>query len=242
MGSVFVAGLSMEYSCAFYSKMIGPSYLLEGGNIDGLDFVFPSKDLVEEIIGEDLVVFNGATHLDLLHAESDFDKLVFSSPHKTVHFDLEDSLGELVKILFLFEDFNIEDNDGLGNNLLLGLLGFFGLLLLHFFELLGFFFVVTAEEIIIIVVLLGGGRGLLGDMLQKVLGKDGTVGEPEVKVGVLFFIGGLLVEGQEDLSIVGVGVGTAGKILVVGEVSLDFSELGFVVDGEFAHGSECDDF
>lgn len=93
---------------------------MHGFNIDGLDFIFPRLDLFEDIVGLDLFIFNDATELDHLHTESDGDQLVFLIPDQTFRVDFSDDLlGQSVQVLFFFEDLDVEDDDGLGNSLLL---------------------------------------------------------------------------------------------------------------------------
>lgn len=91
------------------------SDLLHGGNIDGLDFIFPGGDEFDDIIRGDLIILDDTSDLQLLHSEGDFDLLPFFSPLQSVQLDvLEDLLGKGIKILFDLEDLDIEDDGGLG--------------------------------------------------------------------------------------------------------------------------------
>lgn len=107
--------------------MLYKSQLLHRGHIDGLNVIFPSKDLVKDIVGGDLVVFDHTTHLQLLDAESNIDLLGLVVPSETVDLESQDSLGQLVEVgHLLVVDFHLENHDGLGNRLrLFGL--FYGL-------------------------------------------------------------------------------------------------------------------
>lgn len=123
-----------------------------------------------------LVIFNDHVHLELLGSVGNFLNLVFSSPNQTVELDfLSDLLGDSFKEVNVFSlvDLDIEDDDGLSNNDLLGLssnsgslLGFSGSL-----GLSSFLFVVISEKINIVFSgrLLLSSRGLLLGLLLLLL-------------------------------------------------------------------------
>jgi hypothetical protein len=58
-----------------------------------LDIIFPGKDLVEDIVSKDLVVFDDTTHLKLLDSKCNIDLLGLVVPCETVYFNLKDLLG-----------------------------------------------------------------------------------------------------------------------------------------------------
>jgi len=216
---------------------------LEGNNIARLDFVFPFLDSVEDIISGDLKIFDGATDLQFVHTEGNGDLLVFSSPDETVDFEGEDSLGEFIEILFLFEDLNFEDNDRSSNDFLLLLGGTFSsLLFLKFSELLGFFFIIIITEKIDVFT---GSSGLfsLGTSFSPGLEDDGVENSevlvPEEDVGGLFLGGGGL-DGEEGSGISGVGEITTGDVVVGGEVLFELGKTGFSINSK-AHEKICGD-
>ncbi len=105
------------------------SDLVEGEDVDGLDFLLEALNLLLEIVGADLEVLDDTTDHDLLNTEGDGDLLVLGLPEEAVLLDGEDLLGELVEVglglvgLHLEEDEGLSDDAGLGGDLLLGLLG-----------------------------------------------------------------------------------------------------------------------
>ncbi len=98
------------------------SDLVEGEDVDGLDLIFESLDLLLEVIGGDLQVLNDGTNDDLLNTVGNGDLLVLGFPEETVHLDGDDLLSELVEVGLSVVGLNFEENEGLGNGLLLGLL------------------------------------------------------------------------------------------------------------------------
>lgn len=56
------------------------SQFLEGDDIDGLDIIFPSGDLIEDVISVDLGIFNDASDLELEDLSDDGDLLGFVVP------------------------------------------------------------------------------------------------------------------------------------------------------------------
>lgn len=57
------------------------SDLLHGGDIDTLNIVFPGKDLIEDVVGEDFIIFNDHAHDDLFGTEGNFFIFDFLSPN-----------------------------------------------------------------------------------------------------------------------------------------------------------------
>lgn len=127
------------------------SQFLEGDDIDGLDIIFPSGDLIEDVISVDLGIFNDASDLELEDLSDDGDLLGFVVPDETIEDDfLLDLFPKAVEIEVLFVDLDIEDDDGFGNYCLFGLDWSLG-----FFLWLGLFFLsIITEEINIVLILL----------------------------------------------------------------------------------------
>lgn len=78
--------------------------LLEADNIHRLDLIFPAGNFFEDIIAGDLGVFDDGAQLEFFHSEGDGEDFVLRLPKKAVHLDFQDSLGQLVQILFLLEN------------------------------------------------------------------------------------------------------------------------------------------
>lgn len=110
------------------------SNLVEWSNIDWLDFLVEFHDLVNEIINTDLVVLNDATNDKLFNTVGNWFLLVVLFPDETVNLDGLDLLEEFVEVGLSFVWLDFEEHDWLGNDgwLGLGLLSFFGFLLLLF--------------------------------------------------------------------------------------------------------------
>lgn len=167
-----------------------------------------------ELIKRDLVILNNEVDLELLDTEADGDPLG-STPGKTVHLDLLDTLEELLKISLIIPRLDVKGDKRLGGGLgaLSGLLG--GVvsesLLLDLLGLLINLVIVRAEEIDIIVVLLLSGGGSGGSVSGNLLGGTGesrlvllgsNVLEPSSGVGVLLGVRGRrdgLVNGNVSL-------------------------------------------
>ena len=97
------------------------SQFLEGDDVDGLDIIFPSGDLIEDVIGVDLVIFNDTSHLELEDVSDHGDFLGLVVPDKTVEDDfLLDLFPKAVEVETLFVDLDVEDDDRFGNDCLLG--------------------------------------------------------------------------------------------------------------------------
>ena len=62
-------------------------------HIDRLDVIFPSKDLVKDIVSGDLVVFNHTSELEFLNAESNIKFLGLIVPSKTLNLKSKNSCG-----------------------------------------------------------------------------------------------------------------------------------------------------
>lgn len=88
-----------------------------------MHIIFPSSDLIEDVVSEDLIVFNNTSNLKFLHSVGDFEDLGLLVPDQTVDFQSVDLIGERDKIETSLVDLHLEDNDGLGNRLLFLLLG-----------------------------------------------------------------------------------------------------------------------
>lgn len=113
--------------------MIYKSQLLHRGHIDRLNIIFPSKDLIKDVVGENFVVFNDASHWEFLNAESNINFLGFLIPGKTVDLESKNSLGQLVKVgHLLVVYFNVKHDNWLGNRF-----GFLSLFLGLFYRLFG---------------------------------------------------------------------------------------------------------
>jgi hypothetical protein len=105
------------------------SDLVEGEDVDGLDLIFESLNLLLEVVGGDLLVLNDGTDDDLLNTVGNGGLLVLGFPEETVHLNANDLLSELVKVGLGIVGLHFEENEGLGNGLFLGLLlGLVGLL------------------------------------------------------------------------------------------------------------------
>jgi hypothetical protein len=63
------------------------SDLLHVKNINRLDLILPSENLIEDIVSHDLIVFNDHTDLDFLNAVSDRNELVSLVPNETIGVD-----------------------------------------------------------------------------------------------------------------------------------------------------------
>merc|ERR1711976_386938 len=141
---------------------------VESGNINGLDIVLKSGDLLLQEIRADLVVLDNATDLEFLDTISNGNKFR-STPQETISLNLADFLLQLGHVGLIVPWFNIQENIRLGNeNTLLCLLSRLALIIscntlgLEFFSGCIIFFVVRSKEINVIIVLffLDGGSGL----------------------------------------------------------------------------------
>ena len=110
------------------------SDLVEGSDIDWLDEVIHSLNLLLEVVGGNFLIFNDATNDDLLDTVGNGGLLVLGLPEETFHLDGNDLLGELIEVGLSLIGLDLEDDEWLGNWLFLdlldvGLLGFLKLLL-----------------------------------------------------------------------------------------------------------------
>jgi len=63
------------------------SDLLHVKNINRLDLILPSENLIEDIVSHDLIIFNDHTDLDFLNAVSNGNELVSLVPNETIRVD-----------------------------------------------------------------------------------------------------------------------------------------------------------
>ena len=90
---------------------------MEGDNVNTLNFVFPFKNFFEDVVSCDFSVFNNATQLEFLHSVSNWHQFDFLVPDQAIEtYGIENFLGQNFQILFLFVNFNVEDNNGFSNN------------------------------------------------------------------------------------------------------------------------------
>ena len=157
-----------------------------------MNFVLPGFDLFEDVISADFKIFNDTSELELHHSEGNGEDLDFLVPDQTINLQLEDLLGQFFKILFLFINLNVEDDNGFSGGFFLGGLGGNSFFLLLGQLLLGslVFFGVGSEKIDFVFI----GSGLLGGFgsLERGHGSGGEVAQSaiiEIEVGIFVFAG-----------------------------------------------------
>ena len=179
---MWVKGLMLVILCLEYKG----SEFLHADHVDGLHIIFPGGDLVEDIVGQDLIVFDHAAHLQLLHAIGHFQDLGLIVPDKAVDLKGEDLLGKAVEVESCLVDLHVKDYDRFGNGLGLGSLG---LGLLFGFRLFDWGCIIISEEIDVVLILCWGGLGgsgcvLGGPSLHEGGREDADEVIPVVDVGV----------------------------------------------------------
>ena len=81
-----------------------------------MDIIFPFQNFIEDIVSENLVVFNHTTHLKFLDSECDVKFFGLVVPCETFDLQSEDSFGQFVKISgFWVVDFDLENDNGFGD-------------------------------------------------------------------------------------------------------------------------------
>ena len=90
--------------------MIMISQFLHADHIDWLD-ILPFGNWVEDIVGEDFIVFNDTSELKFLNSISNIELFDILTPDKAYHFSFEDSFSQSIEISVFFIDFNFEDNN-----------------------------------------------------------------------------------------------------------------------------------
>lgn len=135
--------------------------LLHSSNIDGLNIVFQSSDLVSQIIQHDLIIFNNTVDLKLSDTVTNRDKLV-TTPEETIHGDFLDTLCHGIHISFIIPRLDFKSDGGLCNRLRLGSLLsiiFSKTLSLDSFSFFINFFIIRTEKINVIFVSGFSSRG-----------------------------------------------------------------------------------
>jgi hypothetical protein len=84
-----------------------------------LNIIFPSSNLIEDIISQNLVVLNNAADLNLLNSIGDFKDFGVGVPDKPVDFKSKYLLSKALKIKACFIDLDFKHNNRFGNWLLL---------------------------------------------------------------------------------------------------------------------------
>jgi hypothetical protein len=97
------------------------SNLVESQDVDRLDLIFESFNLLLEVVSGDLLVLDDGTNNDLLNTIGDGELLVLSLPEETVHLNANNLLGELIKVGLGVVGLHFEDDERLGDGL--GLVG-----------------------------------------------------------------------------------------------------------------------
>lgn len=87
---------------------------MHADHVDGLHF-FPGFDWLEDVVSQNLSVFNHTTHLEFLNSVGNVDFLWFVVPDQTVDLSFQDLFGQSVKISFGIFNLNVKDNNWLGN-------------------------------------------------------------------------------------------------------------------------------
>jgi len=97
------------YSCWFRSELV------EGLDVNGLDFILEGGDSFLNEIGGDLFIFDDSADNDLENTVGNGLLLVFGFPCKTIHSDGKNLSGESIQISLLTPWLDFPNNDGFGN-------------------------------------------------------------------------------------------------------------------------------
>ena len=88
-----------------------------------MHIIFPGSDFIKDIVSEDLIVFNNASNLKLLHSIGDLEDLGLLVPYQTIDFQGVDPVRKRKKIETCLVDLHLEDNNRFGDRLFFLLLG-----------------------------------------------------------------------------------------------------------------------
>jgi hypothetical protein len=134
------------------------SQFLHGDHIDRLDVVLPGEDLIEDVVGEHLVVLDDTPELQLFDSEGHRQLLGLVVPGQTINLQGQNALGKLVQVgHLLVVDLHIEDHDRLCRGLGLG--GLLGRS--HLLDLLGFLGSLVFGEGVEVIISRGSSSSLL---------------------------------------------------------------------------------
>jgi hypothetical protein len=198
---------------------------LEADDIDGLDIVFPGQDLVEDVVGGNLVVLDDAPYLELEDLADNGDLLGIGVPDETVQHNLFlDLLPKAIQVEFLVVDFHVEHHNRFSSGLLFLLGGHLGgnlgssrgavlsegVEVLGFLGLLGF---LLGSLFSLFLLFLFDLEGLVG-FLRELLGSDDGIST-----------------GDGEVPGSGVGVGLALLVSETGEHDGDSGGQAVVSDG-----------
>lgn len=87
------------------------SKFLHTDHVDRLHIIFPGGDLIEDIVGEDLIVFNHTSNLKFLDSIGNLKDLRLFVPDKAIDFQGKDLLGKAVKVKSCLVDLHFKDYD-----------------------------------------------------------------------------------------------------------------------------------